>query len=381
MSDQDTYRTDLADFLGINTDQISLYWKGRVGLFAVLKAMGVGPGDEVILPAFTCVVVPNAILYTGATPVYADINPSSLCCDVQSIEKAITPKTKVLLIQNMLGLSYKVHELVALAKAHGIYTIEDCTHGFGGKYQGQFNGLISDAAFFSSQWNKPFSTGIGGMLVVNNPALKEPLQKINATLLPPGFKDRAVLSALIWARTYLLKGYTYWTLLRCYRWLSKKGWVIGSSSTEELSGTTMPEGYLKNMSQVQCRIGKIALKSLTDAMIIRKTNALKVHKWLVKHDKTCVPESHIEDHAFLKYPLLVQDRGAFLEKAEKARLPLGDWFVSPLHPVKSSLIPWGLNIDEYPYACYISEHIVNLPLEGDLSRLINFLELYQNEIL
>jgi len=62
MSAQDTYRTDLADFLGINTDQISLYWKGRVGLFAVLKAMGVGPGDEVILPAFTCVVVPNATL-------------------------------------------------------------------------------------------------------------------------------------------------------------------------------------------------------------------------------------------------------------------------------------------------------------------------------
>lgn len=381
MTTQDHYRNNLARFLDINPDQVFLYWKGRVGLFAVLKAMGVGPGDEVILPAFTCVVVPNAILYTGATPVYADINPSSLCCDVQSIEKAITPKTKVLLIQNMLGLSYKVHELVALAKAHGIYTIEDCTHGFGGKYQGQFNGLISDAAFFSSQWNKPFSTGIGGMLVVNNPALKEPLQKIHATLLPPGFKDRAVLSALIWARTYLLKGFTYWTLLRCYRWLSKKGWVIGSSSAEELSGTTMPEGYFKGMSDVQSSVGINALQSLTDAMVIRKTNALKVHDWLVKHNKTCIPQPLIEDHAFLKYPLLVQDRGAFLEKAEKARLPLGDWFISPLHPVKSSLIPWGLNIDEYPHACYISEHLVNLPLEGDLSRLINFLELYQNEIL
>lgn len=381
MTTQDHYRNNLARFLDINPDQVFLYWKGRVGLFAVLKAMGVGPGDEVILPAFTCVVVPNAILYTGATPVYADINPSSLCCDVQSIEKAITPKTKVLLIQNMLGLSYKVHELVALAKAHGIYTIEDCTHGFGGKYQGQFNGLISDAAFFSSQWNKPFSTGIGGMLVVNNPALKEPLQKINATLLPPSFKDRVVLSALIWARTYLLKGFTYWTLLRCYRWLSKKGWVIGSSSAEELSGTTMPEGYFKGMSDVQSSVGINALQSLTDAMVIRKTNALKVHDWLVKHNKTCIPQPLIEDHAFLKYPLLVQDRGAFLEKAEKARLPLGDWFISPLHPVKSSLIPWGLNIDEYPHACYISEHLVNLPLEGDLSRLINFLELYQNEIL
>lgn len=380
MSIQDTYRTDLADFLGINADRISLYWKGRVGLYAVLKAMGLGPGDEVILPAFTCVVVPNAILYTGATPVYVDINPNSLCCDVQSIEKAITPKTKAILIQNMLGLSYEVHEIGSLAKARGIYTIEDCTHGFGGKYQGQFNGLMSDAAFFSSQWNKPFSTGIGGMLVINHPALKEPLQKINATLEVPSFKDRLVLSALIWARTYLLKGYTYWTLLRWYRWMSNKGWVVGSSSAEELAGTTMPEGYVKGMSPVQCRKGIKSLKSLQKAMLLRKNNALKVHDWLVEHHKMCVPQPLMEDHAFLKYPLLVKDREAFIEKAEKARLPLGDWFISPLHPVKSSLVPWGLNIDDCPQARYISEHIVNLPLEGDLSRLINFLELCQNEI-
>jgi dTDP-4-amino-4,6-dideoxygalactose transaminase len=381
MSIQDTYRTDLADFLGINTDQISLYWKGRVGLYAVLKAMGIGPGDEVILPAFTCVVVPNAILYTGATPVYVDIDPNSLCCETKSIEKAITPHTKAILIQNMLGLSYEVHDIVSLAKARGIYTIEDCTHGFGGKYQGQFNGLMSDAAFFSSQWNKPFSTGIGGMLVINNQALHEPLQKINATLEAPSFKDRLVLSTLIWARTYLLKGFTYWTLLRWYRWLSKKGWVIGSSSVDELTGTSMPNGYFKGMSLVQCRKGIKSLKSLKKTMLLRKNNALKLHEWLLKHHKTCVPQPLHEDHAFLKYPLLVNDRAAFIEKSEKARLPLGDWFISPLHPVESSLVPWGLNIDQHPHARYISQHIVNLPLEGDLSRLINFLELYQNEIL
>ena len=381
MSIQDTYRTDLANFLGNNADQISLYWKGRVGLYAVLKAMGIGPGDEVILPAFTCVVVPNAILYTGATPVYVDIDPNSLCCGAQSIEKAITPKTKAILIQNMLGLSYEVHDIVSIAKSRGIYTIEDCTHGFGGKYQGQFNGLMSDAAFFSSQWNKPFSTGIGGMLVINNQALHKPLQKINATLEAPSFKDRVVLSTLIWARTYLLKGYTYWTLLRWYRWLSQKGWVIGSSSADELTGTSMPEGYVKGMSLVQCRKGIKSLKSLKKTMLLRKNNALKVHDWLLKHHKTCVPQPLHEDHAFLKYPLLVNDRAAFIETSEKARLPLGDWFISPLHPVESSLVPWGLNIDQYPHARYISQHIVNLPLEGDLSRLINFLELYQNEIL
>ena len=73
MTSTDKYKKEIAAHLNASPKQISLYWKGRVGLYALLKAMGIGKGDEVILPAFTCVVVPNAILYLGATPVYVDI--------------------------------------------------------------------------------------------------------------------------------------------------------------------------------------------------------------------------------------------------------------------------------------------------------------------
>jgi len=103
-----TYQSRLAEYLHIDAEQVSLYWKGRVALYTMLKAMGVGPGAEVVLPAFTCVVVPNAILYLGAIPVYVDINPDTLCCNVAQIEQALSPKTKVILIQNMLGLSVEV---------------------------------------------------------------------------------------------------------------------------------------------------------------------------------------------------------------------------------------------------------------------------------
>ncbi len=120
-----TYQARIAQYLHIAPEQVSLYWKGRVALYTVLKAIGVGPGDEVILPAFTCVVVPNAILYLGAIPIYVDINPDTLCCDAAQIERALSPKTKVILIQNMLGLSVEVSEIITIAKARGIYTIED----------------------------------------------------------------------------------------------------------------------------------------------------------------------------------------------------------------------------------------------------------------
>jgi dTDP-4-amino-4,6-dideoxygalactose transaminase len=376
-----TYQARIAEYLHVDAEQVSLYWKGRVALYTVLKAMGVGPGDEVVLPAFTCVVVPNAILYLGATPIYVDINPTVLCCSAEQIEQVLTPKTKVILIQNMLGLSFEVEEIVSLAKARGIYTIEDCTHGFGGKHQGVFNGLRSDASFFSSQWNKPFSTGIGGMLLINNRDLLQSVNLLKSYLIKPSTKDQFILFILIWARTYLLKGFTYWTFLRMYRWLSKKGVVVGSSSASELEGIQMPKDYVKGMSKVQCRAGIKALSNLEQLISQRKNSGILVQDWLTSQGKTTLPAEHLAQHAFLKYPMLVKDRELFLQQAEKEKIPLGDWFISPLHPVLDSLEPWGLEVSNVPNAVYISKHIVNLPLEIPVPRLINFLELYKNEII
>ncbi|MCB0824080.1 MAG: aminotransferase class I/II-fold pyridoxal phosphate-dependent enzyme, partial [Bacteroidales bacterium] len=152
------YKEALASTL--KNENIFLYWKGRVALFALLKAMGVSAGDEVILPGFTCVVVPNAIKYLGATPVYVDVLKEPMNPDVRNYENAISPKTKVIITQNTFGLSFEVDKIAALAKAKNIYSIEDCTHGFGGTFNGKPNGSYCDAAFFSTQWNKPFSTGI-----------------------------------------------------------------------------------------------------------------------------------------------------------------------------------------------------------------------------
>ena len=75
------------------TSQLFLYWKGRVALYALLRAMGVVPGDEVVLPAYTCVVVPNAILYTGAVPVYVDVHPGTYCLDLDKLENALRKDT------------------------------------------------------------------------------------------------------------------------------------------------------------------------------------------------------------------------------------------------------------------------------------------------
>ncbi|NMC27277.1 MAG: hypothetical protein GYA42_03935, partial [Syntrophomonadaceae bacterium] len=88
------YRGRLAQYLECDPADIFLYWKGRVALYAILKAMGIGAGDEVILQAYTCVVVANAIIYLGATPVYVDIDPATYNLNIDLLEDKITDRTK-----------------------------------------------------------------------------------------------------------------------------------------------------------------------------------------------------------------------------------------------------------------------------------------------
>ena len=359
----------------LNTDKIYFYWKGRVALYALLKSIEVGKGDEVIIPGFTCVVVPNAIKYLNAIPVYVDIEKHTLNPSLEHFKKAITQKTKVIIVQNTFGLSTQVDEISEFAKSKNIFTIEDCTHGFGGTFKGKPNGSYCDAAFYSTQWNKPFSTGIGGFSVVNNEKLLPKLKEINKHLIKPSFKDTTVLSALLFARKYILNSATYWQLRKLYRWLSKHHLVIGSSGGEELSGLKIPEQYFKGIGNIQVKQGTKNLKNFHNILKIREENAIKYTKFLKKNKKYHIQEELNSNHSFLKYPLLVTNRNLFEKKAEKAKIQLGDWFCSPIHPVNNNLKLWDVDTNKIPVAYEISKQIVNLPTEvNDIGRILEFLE-------
>src|SRR5689334_23149354 len=129
------YKKELAAQLDLSDKNIFLFWKGRVALYSILSALDVKENDELIRPAFTCVVVPNAIIYLGAKPVYVDIDPSTYNMDVSKLESKITGKTKVIIAQNTFGLSPDIDSIVSIASRHKIAVIEDCAHGFGGTYK------------------------------------------------------------------------------------------------------------------------------------------------------------------------------------------------------------------------------------------------------
>jgi perosamine synthetase len=375
------YKQAIASVLKCNPEQVFLYWKGRVALYAILKAMGIKEGDEIIIPAFTCVVVPNAILYLGAIPVYVDICPDTYNMDTSKLEAVITNRTKAIICQNTFGLSTNIEVILDLAKNHNLFTIEDCSHGFGGTYNGRPNGSYCDAAFYSTQWNKPFSTGIGGFLVVNNNSLVDKVKMLETEKYKPTLFEQIILTLLLFFRAGFINKYTYWTLVGLYRFLSNNNLIIGSSQGNELLDIKLPKKYFKDISAVQIYAGIIKLGNIDSLNKLRKKNAYDYTRLLKEFDKTYVKEKFFDNHLFLKYPVLVKNRKQFFILAQKLKVILGDWFISPLYPVKGNLSLWGYNPELFPRSVEISKKIVNLPTDiKNNSKVLELLLNYQDMI-
>lgn len=375
------YRSAISKYLKCNIDDLFFYWKGRVALYALLKAMGVGQGDEVLVQGYTCVVVANAILYLGATPIYADIDLDTYNVNLEDLKKRITDKTKVIICQNTYGLSSNLEEIQEIAErasqeyGHTVYTIEDCTHGFSGTYHGRPNGTSCDASFFSTQWSKPYTTGVGGFCVVHNKEVQDKLRRKNLDLVQPGTKEKIELKLMYFIRQYIINDFTYWPMIRLYRWMSRHNLVLGSSSGEEVNGIQMPEGFFKAQSSVQFKKGLKSLKKLDAVNQLRKRNAERYTDFLEKHGKRSVDKSLFNDHIFIRYPLLVEDREKFREEAEKTKIILGEWFEAPVYPAYADLKLWKVKTEELPNAMYACEHMVNLPTEEkDVDKVLKFLD-------
>lgn len=375
------YKSELNKYLNCDEDAIFFYWKGRVALYEILRAMGVGEGDEVLVQGYTCVVVANAIMYLNATPIYVDIDKKTFNINLESLKARITEKTKVIICQNTYGLSSNLEDLELIAREYGqkyghvIYTIEDCTHGFGGKYHGKSNGISCDASFFSTQWSKPFTTGVGGFSVIHNPEVREKVKNNQTDLVQPSFKEVVELKMMYFIRHYVINNFTYWPMIRLYRWMSRHNLVVGSSSGEEIVGIEMPQGYLKAQSAVQMKKGIKSVRRLDTVNKLRFENAQVYTEFLKKHGKYYVDEELHSDHIFIRYPLLVNDREEFRKRAEAAKVILGEWFEAPVYPADASLVTWNVDTSVLPVSMDVCEHIVNLPTdEKKVAKVITFLE-------
>ena len=342
------------------------YFKGRVALYALLESMGVGRGDEVIMPAFTCVVVPNAVTYLGATPVYVDISEGTYNIDTNLLESSITPRTKAIIAQHTFGIPAEMDEILNIANKYDLYVIEDSCHAVGSRYKGVEVGTIGDASFFSSQWSKPITTGLGGWACVNNPELASRMKEGYTAYTEPSGAQILLLRLQYQMFTLMLKPGAYWTLQSIYRKLSELGIAIGSSSTEELN-YKMPRDYKMKMSSWQMKLLSDKLKSIVHLVEHRKKIVTMYEKLLKQKGLTTVGLPSYMDTVYLRYPVLVEYKQRVLEEAKRKRVEIGDWFLSPVHPNLSGWEKVNYVRGSCPIAESVCSRVINLPTHSGVT--------------
>lgn len=353
------FEKSFADWVGAR--HAFAFWKGRVAMYAILRCLGVGEGDEVILPGYTCVMDVNPIMYVGAKPVFVDIEPVTYNMDVRLLAAKITPRTKVIVAQHTYGYPCDMDAMLDIANQHGIAVVEDCCLALGSKYKGRLCGTMGRAAYWSFQWNKPFTTGIGGMATTSDPELAAKIKSLcDAELRQPSAKAASLLALQRMVYRLFIYPRTTAFATSLFRWLTRKGLVIGSSSTAEFS-PDIPEGFFTGMSAGQARAGLRQLRKV-ERNVGHRRHMREVYDGLLKEAgwaASAVAESF--DPVLVRLPVRVADKEHAVAAAPGEQVELGTWFECPLHPAETPLEAYGYRLGQCPVAEQASREVVNLP--------------------
>ena len=300
--------------------------------------LDLGPGDEVIVPSFTFVATANAVRYTGATPIFADINSlDELTISPNSIKDKITPKTKAIIIMHYAGRPCIMDEIVNLAAENNLYLIEDSAHAVGTKESGQYLGTMGDIGCFSFFSNKNLVTGEGGMLVTRN----------------EDFANRASL----------LRSHGMTTLT----WDRHKGhaWKYD----------VVDLGYNYRIDEIRSALGRVQLKKLADNNKARREIVRNYIKLLTKElPEVTIPFSQVTEETNPHImPIILPDR---IDR-EKVMNSLKDCGIQtsihypPIHLFEDFREMYGKN--SLPYTEEAANRELTLPLYPELTESsINF---------
>jgi len=165
----EAFENKFAEYIGVK--YATTVSNGTVALHLALLALGIGEGDEVIVPTLTYIAPVNAITYTGAMPVFVDSMKDTWQLDPEDVHKKITSKTRAIMVVHLYGHPCDMDAIIAIAKEYNLFVIEDCAEAFGSLYKGKHVGIFGDIATFSFFGNKTITTGEGGMVITNDKTL------------------------------------------------------------------------------------------------------------------------------------------------------------------------------------------------------------------
>src|SRR5215203_2163016 len=343
------------------------YFRGRVAMAAILRAIGVRKGDEVVIQAFTCVAVPEAVLSIGAVPRYADVVQGTPNMDPASLAAMITPATRAVVIQHSFGLPADVKQLAQVSRNASIPMIEDCAHTVDSRVDGQPVGAVGVEAFYSYEASKPLFVGIGGSAVVNDSVLSRKIAEDYASYAEPGFATQLQLNAMRLAHRIAYRPSTYWKVRGAFRALVKAGVIKGNyNRVEDESGPS--EDFGRRMGPMQASLLKLEIRNLEANSAHRRHVADEYRARIKRNGITHFDIPPGVDPVFGRYPLLVDDKPKWVEGARDAKVELADFYNTAVHPLRGDVLRRvGYEPGSCPNAEWISEHVLSMPTGSRVS--------------
>lgn len=326
------FESDFTAFLGDDGLESIAVNSATSGLHLALEAVGVGPGDEVIVPTYTFTATAEIVRYLGATPVMVDVDPHTFNMTAESFRVAITPRTKAVMPVHFAGLACDMDPIITLAKLHNIKVIEDAAHALPTTYKGKLIGTLdSDITVFSFYANKTMTTGEGGMVVTRNPEIASRCKVMRLHGISRDAFDRYVSTKPSWFYEVIAPGFKY------------------------------------NMPDVAAAIGIHQLKRLPGFQIKRNEMA-NIYKERLSDLPLDLPVDALSDdmHAWHLYPVKIKpdagiERGRFIELMAEEGIGCSVHFI-PLHLHPYWRDTYNLTPEMFPVAQSIFEQEVSLPL-------------------
>jgi len=334
---------------------------GREALYAIIRAFGIGHGDDIVIQAYTCIVVPHAIVWNGARPVYVDID-ASLNIDADLIEAALTPRTKAVLVQHTFGMPANMKKIQALCKRRGLVLIEDVAHAFGARYQGQEVGTFGDAALFSFGRDKAISSTAGGMAIAKDPAIAKRLRSIAQASPFPSLLTikQNLLHPLIvpWCAKRMGKSRLGGLVLRTAQALRLINRVYSATEIDS-KPPAVPTRRLPNA------MAAMAWQQLQDHhkpfLAHRKALAHFYAQWAQKRSLSVPSATADSEPSWLRFTVFVKHPQNTIRALRTQGYLLGDWYTSVIMPKPHDYQLLGYTPGSCPKAEQAAKTSLNLP--------------------
>lgn len=255
----------------------------RYAFYLLLEALGIGPGDEVIIPGLTYFAIPAIGVVRGIRPVFADVGLRSHVLDPAAFEAAITPRTRAVVPTHLYGTPCDMDAINAIAQKHGLAVIEDCAQSTGARYRGKRVGSLGTAAYYTFGLTKNITTLSGAMITTDDPSVAEGIrQKIEATSpadMQRNAKEAAIGTAMMFATHPLLYPWTLHPVIRLGNMLGKDP-IHEPFGEPEVRYEKLPGSFAHSRPRgIQAAVGRLQLERIESLNGARIRNG----RWLDEH--------------------------------------------------------------------------------------------------